>query len=200
MSPVQVLLFAFFSAVSFVFSAEVYDNSKEMKICTTTNPEKESFVEPSFDEVEIVPPPPGSELLRTRKGRGRSESFQGRGRSESFHKYAEQMEKLDTRAVFQDPKRYEFFDHREERLDSGATDVEEWEEFIMDINSMYPSRTRSNSTETDKNTESTSSDSSNNLRKIFSSLSKSRSFKTSSTKTRPRLSSFSEVEEDEFYE
>lgn len=188
MSPVQVqvLLLAFFSAVSFVFSAEVYENSEEMKFCTTRNPEKESIVEPNFDDE--VPPPPGSELLRTRKGRGRSESF---------HKSAEQMEKLDTRAVFEDPKRYEFFDHREERLDSGATDVEEWEGFIMDINSMYPSRTRSNSTETGKNTEIQSpSDSSNNRRKIFA----SKSFKTSSTKMRPRLSSFSEVEEDEYYE
>lgn len=157
-----------------------------MKFCTTRNPETESIVEPNFDDE--VPPPPGSELLRTRKGRGRSESF---------HKSAEQMEKLDTRAVFEDPKRYEFFDHREERLDSGATDVEEWEGFIMDINSMYPSRTRSNSTETDKNTEIQSpSDSSNNRRKIFA----SKSFKTSSTKMRPRLSSFSEVEEDEYYE
>lgn len=187
-----VLLVFFFSVISFVFSAKV-NNNNGMNVFNANNPEKETFIESTFDdEVEIVPPPPGSELLRTRKGRARSDSF---------HKSAEQMEKLDTRAVFEDPKRYEFFDHREERLDSDTTVVEDWEGFIMDINSLYPSRTRSNSTETGKNSETTSSsDPSINRRKIFASLSKSRSFKTSSTKTTPRLPSFSELEEDEYYE
>ena len=194
MPPVQILLFLFFFlTISFVFSAKVLAD-KQLKVYDS-NAETGRFVdsESSSDgEVEMVPPPPGSELLRTRKTRARTESF---------HKSADEMENLDTREVFVEPKLFQSSDHHEQRIDSNSTVVEEWEGFYMDFNSIYPSSSRSNSIDSDRIirrslSNSSSASDSDNRNKIFSSLSKSRSFKTNSTKSTPRLASFSEIDED----
>jgi hypothetical protein len=164
MSPIPVLFVSILLTVSFVFSAKVDEKDSNSMF----------LIEESQSESESVPPPPGSQLLRSRKT--------PRERTDSFHKSADQMNKLNTIEVFVDPKRYEFFEHCEKRLNSRDTLVEEWEGFIMDYNDMYPSRSPSPS-------RSRSLSRSN-------SLSRSRSFNTNSSKS--RLPSFSEEDEDDF--
>ena len=183
MTSFQVLFLSILLVISYVFSASIQnDSSKKLFIY---NPEKDSLdicIEPTIeDKVGFVPPPPGSELMKTRK------------RTNSFHKSADQMNKLDTREVFENPERYECLDYFDERHDSNcSTDEENWKGFIMDYKGIYPSPTRSNS-----------SDSGNqpsilavNQRKSFFSQSKSKSFKASARKKTPVLSTFSESEED----
>jgi hypothetical protein len=164
MSPIPVLFVSILLTVSFVFSAKVDEiNFKDSNSMFLIDGEIES---------ESVPPPPGSQLLRSRKT--------PRERTDSFHKSADQMDKLNTIEVFVDPKRYEFFEHCEKRWNSRDTLVEEWEGFIMDYNHMYPSRSRSRSRSLSRS----------------NSLSRSRSFNTNSSKS--RLASFSEEDEDDF--
>lgn len=125
MSPIPVLFVSILLTVSFVFSAKVDEKDSNSMF----------LIEES--QSESVPPPPGSQLLRSRKT--------PRERTDSFHKSADQMNKLNTIEVFVNPKRYEFFEHCEKRWNSRDTLVEEWEGFIMDYHDMYPSRSPSRS-------------------------------------------------------
>lgn len=134
----------------------------------------------------VVPPPPGCEFMKTRK------------RSMSFHKSFDEMENLDTKEVFVSSGSFDF-DH-EDRIDSDNTMVEEWEGFIMDHSTLYPSRT--SSTETVKLEEKQPvfrNSPTSQLRQVFYAFRyvRPKSFTSKACKPRSRLTSFSEAEEEE---
>lgn len=133
----------------------------------------------------MVPPPPGSELMKTRK------------RSMSFHKSFDEMENLDAKEVFMSSGSFDF-DH-ETRNDSDSTIEEEWEGFIMDHSALYPSRTSSTETIKINEKQRTFSNSpTGQLRQVFYNFHSTRpkSFTSKACKPRSRLTSFSEAEEE----
>lgn len=190
------MLFSFFMAISFVFSADVLVDKQMKKYDANSNAETGIFSDyesNSDGEVEVVPPPPGNDLLRTRKTRGRTESF---------HISANDMKMLNPKEVFANPKCVELLNRPDKRMDSNVTDVEEWEGFYMDLNSICPSRSCSrsssikiNSVEKPQKSLSNSSSDSYIRKKIFSSSSSSPLSKSRSLRSTWTLTSFSEVEE-----
>ena len=173
-------------ALSLILGAEVQVPDEEQILFYDSETEAEIFGrnKTNFEvkDFEVIPPPPGSDILNTRK------------RSQSFHKSLDEMEKTSVKEIFISPESFEYDD----RNDTKKTVVEYWdlEEFIMDHGSLYPSRSRSFSNESANKAEikSEKSDSKSAFKRTSANYNASK-FNNKLTKSRSRLTSFEEAEE-----
>lgn len=138
------------------------------------------FSEDEDGDYSLIPPPPGSNLLQTRK------------RGNTLYRSASDMKNLNAKDVFCNPEAYEY-----NRSDSDETQVENWDGFILDIDTMY-SRSSSSSSYDSSPDGNTQIDPASQLKHYFATISKTRSwsFPKRSRRKLGLLSSHSENETD----